>query len=187
MKKLIYLKLVILSLIFQGCSDDSDTIEIIEKTDQSNVSDNNNQSKNEFDRSSMLSFWADRIILPSMVSFENELNVFNENVANFTANPNANNLALLRDQWLTTYKRWQYVEMFDLGVAEEIYFKNRMNIFPANVKRIESNIKNQKFNFDESANFAAQGFTALDYLLFGVEQEDDTILTKYSDSSSKLR
>ena len=184
MKKLIYLKLVILSLIFQGCSDDSDTIEIIEKTDQSNVSDNNNQSKNEFDRSSMLSFWADRIILPSMVSFENELNVFNENVANFTANPNANNLALLRDQWLTTYKSWQYVEMFDLGVAEEIYFKNRMNIFPANVKRIESNIKNQKFNFDESANFAAQGFTALDYLLFGVEQEDDTILTKYSDTSS---
>jgi hypothetical protein len=184
MKKLIYLKLVILSLIFQGCSADLDTIEIIEKTDQSNVSDNNNQSKNEFDRSSMLSFWADRIILPSMVSFENELNVFNENVANFTANPNANNLALLRDQWLTTYKSWQYVEMFDLGVAEEIYFKNRINIFPANVQRIESNISNQEFNLDESANFAAQGFTALDYLLFGVEQEDDAILTKYSETSS---
>jgi len=184
MKKLIYLKLVILSLIFQGCSADSDTIEIIEKTDQSNVSDNNNQSKNEFDRSSMLSFWADRIILPSMLSFENELNVFNENVANFTANPNANNLALLRDQWLTTYKSWQYVEMFDLGIAEEIYFKNRMNIFPANVQRIESNISNQEFNLDESANFAAQGFTALDYLLFGVEQEDDAILTKYSETSS---
>ena len=184
MKKLIYLKLVILSLIFQGCSADLDTIEIIEKTDQSNVSDNNNQSKNEFDRSSMLSFWADRIILPSMVSFENELNVFNENVANFTANPNANNLALLRDQWLTTYKSWQYVEMFDLGVAEEIYFKNRINIFPANVQRIESNISNQEFNLDESVNFAAQGFTALDYLLFGVEQEDDAILTKYSETSS---
>jgi hypothetical protein len=184
MKKLIYLKLVILSLIFQGCSADSDTIEIIEKTDQSNVKGNNNQSKNEFDRSSMLTFWADRIILPSMVSFENELNVFNEYVENFTANPNANNLTLLRDQWLTTYKNWQYVEMFDLGIAEEIYFKNRMNIFPANVQRIESNISNQEFNLDESANFAAQGFTALDYLLFGVEQEDDVILTKYSDTSS---
>jgi predicted lipoprotein len=128
MKKLIYLKLVILSLIFQGCSGDSDTIEIIEKTDQSNVSENNSKSTNEFDRSSMLTFWADRIILPSMVSFENELNVFNEYVENFTANPNANNLTLLRDQWLTTYKNWQYVEMFDLGIAEEIYFKNRMNI-----------------------------------------------------------
>lgn len=184
MKKLIYLKLVILSLIFQGCSGDSDTIEIIEKTDQSNVSENNSKSTNEFDRSSMLTFWADSIILPSMIGFENELNVFNEYVENFTANPNANNLALLRDQWLTTYKNWQYVEMFDLGIAEEIYFKNRMNIFPANVQRIESNISNQEFNLDESANFAAQGFTALDYLLFGVEQEDDAILTKYSDTSS---
>jgi len=184
MKKLIYLKLVILSLIFQGCSGDSDTIEIIEKTDQSNVSENNSKSTNEFDRSSMLTFWADSIILPSMIGFENELNVFNEYVENFTANPNANNLTLLRDQWLTTYKNWQYVEMFDLGIAEEIYFKNRMNIFPANVQRIESNISNQEFNLDESANFAAQGFTALDYLLFGVEQEDDVILTKYSDTSS---
>lgn len=184
MKKLIYLKLVILSLIFQGCSGDSDTIEIIEKTDQSNVSENNSKSTNEFDRSSMLTFWTDSIILPSMIGFENELNVFNEYVENFTANPNANNLTLLRDQWLTTYKNWQYVEMFDLGIAEEIYFKNRMNIFPANVQRIESNISNQEFNLDESANFAAQGFTALDYLLFGVEQEDDVILTKYSDTSS---
>ena len=183
MKKLIYLKLVILSLIFQGCSGDSDTIEIIVKTDQSNVSDDNSQSTTEFDRSSMLSFWADSIILPSIIGFENELNIFNENVANFTANPNANNLALLREQWLTTYKKWQYVEMFDLGVAEEIFFKNRMNIFPANVERIERNIKNQKFDLDESANFAAQGFTALDYLLFGVEQEDDAILTKYSKTS----
>ncbi|MDC1081161.1 imelysin family protein [Flavobacteriaceae bacterium] len=184
MKKSIYFKLIILLLIFQGCSGDSDTIEIIEKTDQSNVGDKNSHSTAEFDRSSMLSFWADSIILPSIIGFENELNIFNENVENFTANPNANNLALLRDQWLTTYKNWQYVEMFDLGIAEEIYFKNRMNIFPANVQRIESNISNQEFNLDESANFAAQGFTALDYLLFGVEQEDDAILTKYSDTSS---
>ena len=183
MKKLIYFKLVILSLIFQRCSGDLDTIEIIEKIDQSNVSDNISQSTNEFDRSSMLSFWADSIILPSMISFEEELNVFNENVSNFTANPNTNNLALLREQWLIIYKNWQYVEMFDLGIAEEIYFKNRMNIFPANVQRIESNISNQEFNLDESANFAAQGFTALDYLLFGIGQEDDAILTKYSNTS----
>ena len=183
MKKLVYLKLVVLSLIFQGCSSDSDTIDIIERTDQSNLNNNDSKSTDEFDRSSMLSFWADSIILPSVISFENELNIFNENVTNFTANPNANNLALLREQWLTTYKKWQYVEMFDLGVAEEIYFKNRMNIFPANVDRIERNINNQDFNLDEPANFAAQGFTALDYLLFGVEQEDDAILTKYSDTS----
>jgi len=183
MKKLIYFKLVILSLIFQRCSGDLDTIEIIEKIDQSNVSDNISQSTNEFDRSSMLSFWADSIILPSMISFEEELNVFNENVLNFTANPNTNNLALLREQWLIIYKNWQYVEMFDLGIAEEIYFKNRMNIFPANVQRIERNINNLGFNLDEPANFAAQGFTALDYLLFGIGQEDDAILTKYSNTS----
>ena len=73
--------------------------------------------------------------------------------------------------------------MFDIGVAEEIYFKNRMNIFPANVEKIENNISNLEFNLDDSDNFASQGFTALDYLLFGIAQDDDDIITKYSDSS----
>tara|TARA_B100000767_G_C19778281_1_gene544130 strand:+ start:2354 stop:3511 length:1158 start_codon:yes stop_codon:yes gene_type:complete len=183
MKKIIFGNLITLTLIFQACSNDSDTFDIIEKTDKLTKSSDNSKPTNEFDRSSMLSFWADSIIIPSMISFENELNTFNENAIEFTANPNVNNLVLLRAQWMTTYKKWQHIEMFDLGVAEEIYFKNRMNIFPANVTRIENNVKNQEFNLDESLNFAAQGFTALDYLLFGVEQEDDAILIKYSDTS----
>ena len=73
--------------------------------------------------------------------------------------------------------------MFDLGVAEEIYFKNRMNIFPANAIRIENNISNLGFNLDDSANFTSQGFTALDYLLFGIAPNDDAIIAKFSDSS----
>lgn len=178
MKKLISLKVILLSLILINCTSDSETNDVIEETEL-----NIEVKQSEFDRLSMLTFWADSIIIPSIDSFYIELNSLNEHVSSFSVNPNPSTLTQLRDQWLTTYKKWQYVEMFDLGVAEEIYFKNRMNIFPANTIRIENNISNLGFNLDDSANFTSQGFTALDYLLFGIAPNDDAIIAKFSDSS----
>lgn len=178
MKKLISLKVILLSLILINCTSDSETNDVIEETEL-----NIEVKQSEFDRLSMLTFWADSIIIPSIDSFYIELNSLNEHVSSFSVNPNPSTLTQLRDQWLTTYKKWQYVEMFDLGVAEEVYFKNRMNIFPANVVRIENNISNLGFNLDDSANFTSQGFTALDYLLFGIAPNDDAIIAKFSDSS----
>ena len=178
MKKLISLKVILLSLILINCTSDSETNDVIEETEL-----NIEEKQSEFDRLSMLTFWADSIIIPSIDSFYIELNSLNEHVSSFSVNPNPSTLTQLRDQWLTTYKKWQYVEMFDLGVAEEVYFKNRMNIFPANTIRIENNISNLGFNLDDSANFTSQGFTALDYLLFGIAPNDDAIIAKFSDSS----
>ena len=60
--------------------------------------------------------------------------------------------------------KWQHVEMFDIGLAEEIYYKNRVNLYPANVNKIESNISNQNYDLDESVNFSSQGFNSIDYL-----------------------
>ena len=178
MKKLISLKVILLSLILINCTSDSETNDVIEETEL-----NIEVKQSEFDRLSMLTFWADSIIIPSIDSFYIELNSLNEHVSSFSVNPNPSTLTQLRDQWLTTYKKWQYVEMFDLGVAEEVYFKNRMNIFPANTIRIENNISNLGFNLDDSVNFTSQGFTALDYLLFGIALDDDAIIAKFSDSS----
>ena len=178
MKNLISIKVILLSLILLNCTSDSDTNDVIEETGL-----NIEEQQTEFDRLSMLTFWADNIIIPSINSFYVELNSLNEYASSFTSNPNPSTLTQLRDQWLTTYKKWQHIEMFDIGVAEEIYFKNRMNIFPANVEKIENNISNLDFNLDDSVNFASQGFTAFDYLLFGIAQDDDEIIAKYSDSS----
>ena len=178
MKNLISIKVILLSLILLNCTSDSDTNDVIEETGL-----NIEEQQTEFDRLSMLTFWADNIIIPSINSFYVELNSLNEYASSFTSNPNPSTLTQLRDQWLTTYKKWQHIEMFDIGVAEEIYFKNRMNIFPANVEKIENNISNLDFDLDDSVNFASQGFNAFDYLLFGIAQDDDDIITKYSDSS----
>ena len=75
--------------------------------------------------------------------------------------------------------------MFDIGVAEEIYYKNRINLYPTNVEKIERNILNQNYDLNQSSNFSSQGFNGLAYLLFGVAENDNEIILKYSSEDSK--
>ena len=103
----------------------------------------------------------------------------------FIDNPDQEKLSQLREKWLIAYKSWQFVEMFDIGKAEEIYFKNRLNLYPVNKDRVDSNIDSGSYDLDKAENFTSQGFAAIDYLLFGIGENDDSIVSKYlvSDSS----
>ena len=139
----------------------------------------------EFDRGAMLTFWADKIIIPSLESFNESLFQLLEATNSFIDNPDQEKLSQLREKWLTAYKSWQFVEMFDIGKAEEIYFKNRLNLYPVNRDRVDSNIDSGSYDLDKAENFTSQGFAAIDYLLFGIGENDDSIVSKYlvSDSS----
>ena len=55
-----------------------------------------------------------------------------------------------------------------------------MNIYPVTVFDVESNISDGNYDLDHVNNYDAQGFTALDYLLFGVASNDAEILVKYT-------
>ena len=139
----------------------------------------------EFDRGAMLTFWADKIIIPSLESFNESLFQLLEATNSFIDNPDQEKLSQLREKWLISYKSWQFVEMFDIGKAEEIYFKNRLNLYPVNRDRVDSNIDSGSYDLDKPENFTSQGFAAIDYLLFGIGENDDSIVSKYlvSDSS----
>ena len=76
--------------------------------------------------------------------------------------------------------KWQKVEMFNIGKAEEIYFSSTMNVYPANESRIESNVLSGEYDLSNPNNNTAQGFPALDYLLYGIgETENEIILKEY--------
>ena len=73
--------------------------------------------------------------------------------------------------------------MFDIGLSEEIYYKNRINLYPTNVERIENNISNLNYDLDKPVNFSAQGLNSIDYLLFGIGENEDEIISKFSDEN----
>lgn len=152
-------KILFFSLIIFAFSCNDDPIENPVLTDS-------------FDRSEMLQFWADDIIIPAYTSYNNMLEVFNDEVLEFFEEPSIENLDKLRTTWLNAYLAWQEVSMFEIGKAEEIGLRNFTNIYPADVELIHANINGANYNLELPSNFPAQGFPALDYLLFGLENND---------------
>lgn len=195
MKKIRIRHLILIALIFVQCSVDEDesNLDLIQgenvqnkenkasdSTNQSSSDSSNSVTQTSFEHQKMLINWADNIIIPSISNFESSLSELKEIASLFANNPSSNRLSNIREAWLQSFLKWQHVEMFDIGIAEEIYYKNRVNIYPANVDRIENNILNQDYDLNQSSNFSSQGFNGLDYLLFGIGENDDEIILKYS-------
>lgn len=157
--------LLLLSITIYACS----STEEISPT----VTDN-------FDRSVMLTHIADNIIIPSFNDFSVKMTTLKSDGEAFTAAPNVTTLATLRSSWLAAYKEWQHIEMFNIGLAEELNYKFYMNIFPLTASDVESNITNGSYDLNSPNNHDAQGFPALDYLLYGIADSDAKILEKYT-------
>ncbi len=161
------ISIIILLIVTTLSCNDTDPISAIDRVDS-------------FDRSEMLSFWADEIIIPAYMAYANDLSEMDETAKTFFADPSASNLEKLRESWLEAYISWQSVSLFEIGKAEEIGLHNYTNIYPTNIELIHSNISNNNYNLILPSNFAAQGFPALDYLLYGIEDTEEGIVSTLS-------
>jgi len=138
-----------------------------------------------FDRGVMLVNIADNIIIPAYEDFSVKMNTLKTAGETFTTVTTQTNLEALRASWFSAYKTWQHIEMFNIGKAEEVQFTFYMNIYPLTVKDVEDNIMNGNYDLNSVNNQDAQGFPALDYLLYGVASTDMAILEKYTTASNK--
>ena len=151
-------------------------------------SENENQqtsTSDNYDRSALLTNVVDNIIIPAHQKFQEELTLFTDDLSEFNSNRNIENLENLQLQFIEAYKYWQHIEMFNIGHAEEIYYASKMNIYPTNVSRINDNINGANFDLDNNPNqYSAQGFPAIDYLLFGLGQNNSEIINIYLENQN---
>jgi len=160
-----YFTLFLILTVLFSCSENSDN--------QGNTSDN-------YNRQALLSNLANNIILPAHTSFNDGLANFSSNVSIFNQDRNIDNLLNVQEHFVEVYRLWQHIEMFNIGLAEEIYFIQKMNIYPANVTRIQNNMNSDNIDLDSNPNhYSSQGFPAIDYLLFGMTESNDLILNLY--------
>jgi predicted lipoprotein len=138
-----------------------------------------------FDRNAMLINIADNIIIPAYDDFSNKMETLKVEGELFIATPNQTNLDALRASWLVAYKTWQHIEVFNIGKAEELQYSFYMNVFPLTVADVEGNISSGSYDLNSANNHDAQGFPALDYLLYGVATTDAEILAIYTSNSKK--
>ena len=167
-------------------SSDTSANNDADSTTETNTSDTSSDSESaSFDRKAMLENWVNNIIIPLNEDFKTKLYSLKEETSNFRTSPNSENLKLVKEKWLIAYKSWQHIEMFDYGKAEEIYYQSKMNVYPTDSERVERNISSETYNLDNANNNDAQGFPAIDYMLYGIADTEEKIIEKFSQSDNK--
>ena len=132
-------------------------------------------------RRELLENVTNNIIIPTHENLQNKVEILSNKALDFSSDPTLLNLSELRDAWVNAYMSWQSVEMFAIGKAEEISYVSSMNTYPCNPTQINNNLLSQSYDLNQ-ANFpswTAQGFPALDYMLYGLDADSNMVLNYY--------
>ncbi|MGH2666471.1 imelysin family protein [Flavobacterium sp.] len=157
----------------------------------SSNSDGTSDSDNGFDKTAMLTNWADNIIIPSFQNYQSKVNALSTATATFTTTPNDANLEALRTNWLEAYKAYQHVAIFEIGKATEDMYSLRMfsNTYPlqtgpnadtGDLSGVNENIASGTYSLTTISSADEQGFPALDYMLNGLGADNTAILGFYT-------
>ncbi|MCW4467597.1 imelysin family protein [Flavobacterium sp. MFBS3-15] len=147
-------------------------------------SDNDKGPEGTYDRSAMMASWADNIIIPSFSNYQAKLNALHASAQDFSGAPSQQSLEALRSAWLDAYKAYQHVGIYDDPKAYELHLIESSNTYPADVAGINNNIATGNYNLSQPAQYAREGFPALDYLLYGVQDSDEAIVTYYAGNAN---
>ena len=157
-------------------SSDSNT----NNSGQSNTGQNSNDdSQSSFDRSKMLEFTVDKIIIPAFDDLEAKLNDLKSSYSKFNSDMTDNNLDDLRNKWLLSYKAWQHVEMYDIGKAMKDYYAFKSNVYPVDTVRVKVNIEKGEYDLNNPNNYDSQGFPTMDYLLYGLDKDTSKVINHF--------
>lgn len=146
--------------------------------------DSPEETSNNFDRTALLTNWADNIILPSYTNYQIKVNNLSISITNFNTTPTEANLISVRNKWKEAYLAYQYAAIYNVGKAEEISFKECTNTYPVDVTGINMNIASNSYNLELLSQYSKQGFPALDYLINGLGTTDTDILNFYTTNSN---
>tara|TARA_X000000368_G_C23044952_1_gene718730 strand:+ start:391 stop:1500 length:1110 start_codon:yes stop_codon:yes gene_type:complete len=173
MKKIIYL---ILLVSIAGCDTNNSTPNSI-----------GNSVEDQELRTLVLTDLVDSLITPSYENLSEKLNELNTSFITFKQIRDITSFNVLKHKWKEAYIAWQYVEMYNINTAEEIFYCNKMNTYPANSTIINNNIQTQNFNFSENnfSSFTSQGFPTIDYLLYGLDIDTSLVLAYYQDPNNQ--
>jgi hypothetical protein len=114
--------------------------------------DSNETGEGNYNRTLLLTNWADNIIIPSYVNYQTKIEVLN--ITTFNSVTTEVNLQV-RTSWIEAYKAYQYVALYSFGKSTG-NLKESANTYPTNVAGIEAN--DGGYNLALLSQFDKQGF-----------------------------
>lgn len=139
----------------------------------------------DFDQEAMFTNLADNLIIYGYRDLNARINELNWANDDFQATVNAANLEDLRTAWFSAYFYWQRVSQYEFGPAADVFLQNSLNNFPLDTAIVNEKIQNSDFDFT-SPDAYDKGFPALDYLLFGIGNDDTEIINQFTNNPKYL-
>lgn len=136
----------------------------------------------EFQRSEMLAHLANAVILPSYDALQESVGALHTATGAFAGDPTPANLTTLRTSLKAARMAWQDANLFQFGPAESLTLRAALNTYPADEAQIEENVESGDYVLGTIENRAAVGFPAVAYLLYGVGDSDDEVISAYTDA-----
>jgi predicted lipoprotein len=139
----------------------------------------------DFDQEAMFTSLADNLIMPTYAVLKNEVDdLAMKNIA-FQANPNPTTLTALRTTFFDAYLTWQKASPYIFGPSEAVFLFNSVNNFPLNVEETETKITAENYDFTSPDAFD-KGFPAIDYLLYGIGNNETEIINQFINDAKYL-
>ena len=172
--KLIYsviLPFLVFVTVIISCTSESDMMPMppVEPIDTTGV---------ESSFENLLTNQVNEIIIPTAENYQSGMENLFAVVESFVGEVNQNNFELLRAAYLETNLAYQAAAVHNYFATANLDFVNTTNLYPVDVDSLEEFIESETYNFNSAAQQRANGFPAMDYLLYGLA---DPIAT-FSDS-----
>lgn len=136
--------------------------------------------EDSFDKSGMLANIGDNLIIPAYATLKVSIDSLQLSSNLFVSNPTFTTLTDLQTKFLQAYKNYEGCSTFEFGPAENEYFRTNFNIFPCDTLQINNKIANADYTFAAASDLDAKGLPALDYLLYGSNQDNNLVLVKFT-------
>jgi uncharacterized protein len=140
-----------------------------------------------FDKQAMLTNMADNVILPNYTSFKSALDSLIASYNAFKLSGSQGDYILVKQKLHSAYLKYQRVDLFEFGPAENLIFRMNCNIFPTDTVQIKTNITTGSYDLASAANFDAKGLPALDYLFYGNNQTEASLIQSFTSSPNRCQ
>ena len=127
----------------------------------------------ETDFTELLTNQIDNVIIPSMTNYQAEMVDLVSAVNSFEGTVDQTNLTAVRNAYADAYLAYQAAALHNYYATANQNLVNTTNLFPVDITLLENLINSESYNFTTTAQERANGFPAIDYMLYG---SDDVVL-----------
>lgn len=147
---------VMATLSLSSCTEDEDSAVTGEEQNQPSATDFTDLLTNQ----------VNEVIIPTMVTYQNKMTAFVSAVNGLAASIDAVNLTATRNAHKKAYLAYQAVAVHNYYATANTGLIENTNLYPVDPAVLDNLISNRSFNFGTTAQERANGFPAIDYMLY---------------------